>query len=148
MVKIKTLFNLLGFSFLLAVLLYTLLMFFDIYTKGVFVATETNLYVLSVETSLAIFSIAFCLYNVYSILTEKKSGINFVYDYMITEDDFENPDTGVFKCPKCSNIISPTDFREEKYSVLTYYEEGGVVHDILLQCKKCGSVIWLQLGEM
>lgn len=52
---------------------------------------------------------------------------------------------GEFPCPKCGTIISPDDETEEVYTVMdAVVGEDDIVETLVIQCKKCSSVITLE----
>ena len=50
---------------------------------------------------------------------------------------------GEFPCPNCSILISPDDFSEEVYTVLSIPEDENNLESMTLQCNKCRSIITL-----
>jgi len=51
---------------------------------------------------------------------------------------------GDFPCPKCGVVISPDDESEETYTVLETKGDEGLLEEVIVQCKKCGSIIRLK----
>jgi len=51
---------------------------------------------------------------------------------------------GDFPCPKCGVVISPDDESEETYTVLDTKGDEDLLDEVVIQCKKCGSVIRLK----
>jgi|GEM_PF-777763 len=51
---------------------------------------------------------------------------------------------GDFPCPKCGVIISPDDESEETYTILDTKGDEDSIEEVVIQCKKCGSVIQLK----
>lgn len=50
---------------------------------------------------------------------------------------------GEFPCPNCGILISPDDFSEETYSVLSMSEDENNLESMTLQCNECESIITL-----
>jgi hypothetical protein len=51
---------------------------------------------------------------------------------------------GEFLCPTCREIISPDDESGMTYDILEIgTEEDGMMHEVVIQCRTCGSVIRL-----
>jgi len=50
---------------------------------------------------------------------------------------------GSFPCPKCGNIISPEDEKEESYTMVKTKVENDELAELILMCSKCGSKIRL-----
>jgi len=55
---------------------------------------------------------------------------------------------GEFPCPNCSTLISPDDFSEEVYTVLSIPEDEDDFESMTLQCNKCKSIITLNGFEL
>ena len=51
---------------------------------------------------------------------------------------------GEFPCPKCGTLISPEDESEETYSVIEANGDDESIEEVIIQCKKCNSVIRLK----
>ena len=50
---------------------------------------------------------------------------------------------GDFQCPKCGVTISPDDETDEVYTVLEKKFGRKYLDELVIQCQKCGSEIWL-----
>ena len=50
---------------------------------------------------------------------------------------------GAFPCPNCNTLISPDDFSEEVYTMLSMSEDEDNLESITIQCNKCKSIITL-----
>lgn len=51
---------------------------------------------------------------------------------------------GAFSCPGCAEVISPDDESGITYDILDVKtKEPGVLEEVVIQCKKCGSMILL-----
>lgn len=50
---------------------------------------------------------------------------------------------GSFPCPNCGAIISPEDETEEVYRIIDAKTEGDELAEIVIKCKRCGSIIRL-----
>jgi predicted RNA-binding Zn-ribbon protein involved in translation (DUF1610 family) len=50
---------------------------------------------------------------------------------------------GAFPCPKCGAMISPDDETEETYHIVETKVKNDELAELVLSCKKCGSVIKL-----
>ncbi len=57
---------------------------------------------------------------------------------------------GDFPCPKCGTVISPDDESEQVYTVIdTVVGDDDAVETLVIQCKKCSSIITLEgLAEL
>ena len=62
-----------------------------------------------------------------------------VYRVDLREIDGE----GDFPCPKCGILISPDDEGETVYSIHEVKMKGNYLDELVLQCNKCGSIIYL-----
>jgi predicted RNA-binding Zn-ribbon protein involved in translation (DUF1610 family) len=51
---------------------------------------------------------------------------------------------GEFPCPKCGTLISPEDESEETYTVVETNGDDESIEEVIIQCKKCDSVIRLK----
>ena len=51
---------------------------------------------------------------------------------------------GEFPCPKCGTLISPEDESEETYTVVETNGDDESIEEVIIQCKKCNSVILLK----
>ena len=51
---------------------------------------------------------------------------------------------GDFPCPKCGVVISPDDESEETYTVVETKGDEDLPEEVIVQCKKCGSIIRLK----
>lgn len=51
---------------------------------------------------------------------------------------------GEFPCPKCGILISPDDESEETYTILETKGNDEALEEVVLQCKKCNSIIQLK----
>ena len=54
---------------------------------------------------------------------------------------------GEFPCPKCSNVISPDDLSNTNYEIERVNVYGSIVQ-LLIRCKKCRTLIVLDLGDL
>lgn len=50
---------------------------------------------------------------------------------------------GDFQCPKCGAIISPDDETDEAYCILEKKFGNKYLDELIIQCQKCKSEIWL-----
>jgi len=50
---------------------------------------------------------------------------------------------GAFSCPKCGTLISPEDETEETYHIVETKVKDDELAELVLSCKKCGSIIKL-----
>jgi len=50
---------------------------------------------------------------------------------------------GDFPCPKCGVMISPDDETETVYKIIDTQVKNQNLEEISIQCKKCGSKIYL-----
>lgn len=51
---------------------------------------------------------------------------------------------GEFPCPQCKETISPEDDSGKVYDVLETEEEDDSLNKVIIECKKCGSIIKLE----
>jgi len=66
----------------------------------------------------------------------RKMGQTFKIDLREIEGE------GEFLCPTCTRIISPDDESGMTYDVLeTEAEEGGILREVTIRCRTCGSII-------
>ncbi|MCS7124384.1 MAG: hypothetical protein NZ932_03080 [Candidatus Bathyarchaeota archaeon] len=62
-----------------------------------------------------------------------------VYTIDLTKIDGD----GAFPCPKCGVTISPDDESDEIYEILDTVVAGTTLAELVLQCKRCRSIIRL-----
>ena len=55
---------------------------------------------------------------------------------------------GEFLCPNCNALISPDDFSEEVYTVLSIPEDEDDLESMTIQCNTCKSIITLNGFEL
>ena len=55
---------------------------------------------------------------------------------------------GAFSCPNCNTLISPDDFSEEVYTVLSIQEANDILESLIIQCNTCKSIITLNGFEL
>jgi DNA-directed RNA polymerase subunit RPC12/RpoP len=51
--------------------------------------------------------------------------------------------SGDFRCPRCGTKISPDDKSEDVYTILEPVMKEDRLEEIILQCNRCGSKIYL-----
>jgi len=62
---------------------------------------------------------------------------NVAYTLDLTKIDGQ----GDFSCPKCKVNISPEDESENIYSILEVHSKNGLLKEVLITCKICGSTL-------
>ncbi|MEM2440278.1 MAG: hypothetical protein QW493_03580 [Candidatus Bathyarchaeia archaeon] len=71
-----------------------------------------------------------------------------VYKIDLTKIDGD----GAFPCPGCGVTISPDDESDEVYEIANTIVKGTELAELVLHCKKCGSIIrlvgFLHLSEI
>jgi len=71
-----------------------------------------------------------------------------VYTIDLTKIDGD----GAFPCPRCGVTISPDDESDEIYEIVDTVVRDTELAELVLHCKKCGSIIrlvgFLQLSEL
>ncbi len=50
---------------------------------------------------------------------------------------------GEFPCPNCATVISPDDYSDQVYTVLSIPEDEDNLETMTIQCNKCRSIITL-----
>lgn len=70
------------------------------------------------------------------MMKQKKSSV-YRIDLTKIEGD------GSFPCPNCGAIISPDDETEEIYTILETNVRNDKLEELVIQCNKCGSKIFL-----